>query len=615
MKDEIETLQLILQNEPDEGQKPAIALHIAHVAKAAWDWDTVAESLKPFVGTVRCKRQDVLLEHGNALCRASCRSPRGRKFAQGQRELTEASTASDLKLRARALSCLAWSFGQVQGRERKAAELYRQALELAPDDPYLLCSWLEFETIGRKSPDFLILNRQTILSALETCRAHVEARIELPWAFFTMGKLFLLLGEPYEGLAAYAQAIHLLTTEHPGQLVELLECESGCLDHFRGAKNLDPGRKWAKDFLLLAKSVLTDRPEGRFITQRKSQGKPELLKPVVIVAGESKPNAAAKYKEIRISLSHTLRNFRGTIISGGTSQGIPGLIGEIVAGLYAKNQKRFKLIGYLPKSLPAGVTADKRYDERVMTASSDFSAEQPLKYWADIFTSRIEPGEVRLLAIDGGAITGFECQLALALGATVGILAPKGLIMNDIYHDADKWKEGRLLFLPDDQQTLKAFLNPGESTLRREQVDKLGEAIHNNYLAENRQKSADPAMAAWADLREDLKDSNRQQAIHAEDTLRQVGFGLRPAKAKPSSPRFSDAEIELMAEMEHGRWNVEKLRSGWRFGPRRDPVNKLSPYLVPWHALAEDIKDYDRRAVRNWAKLFSDAGMEICRFR
>ena len=615
LRDEIETLQMILQNEPDVSQKPATALHIAHLAKAAWDWGTVAETLERFTGDRGGERQEILLEHGHALCRDSCRTPKARKFARGQKELTEASEGADPKLRARALSYLAWSFGQVPGSERMAAEIYRRAFELAPDDPYLLCSWLEFETAGHKRSDFLVLNRQTIQSALKTCRSHVEAGIELPWAFFTMGKLYLMLGEPYESLAAYAQAIHLLTTEHPGRLVELLQCESGCLDHFGKAKDIGPGRKWAQDILQLAQSVLTEKPAVITEHSPNGQGKPKILKPVVIIAGESKTAPAAKYMETRISLAHSLKDFRGTVISGGTAQGIPGLVGKIAAALRARYQRPFKLVGYIPKSLPAGIKADPRYDKRIMTSSSGFSAEQPLKYWADIRASGIEAGEVRLLAIGGGSITAFECRLALALGATVGILTQKGTLTLDIHREADRWREGRLLFLPDDRQTLKAFLNPGVSTLRPEQVDKLGEAIHNKYLAENRQKSMDPAMTPWAGLREDLKESNRKQAIHAEDTLRQAGLGLRPARAKSSAFRFSDVEVELMAEMEHGRWNVERLRSGWRLGPKRDSINKLSPYLVPWLALAENIKDYDRRAVRNWAELYSDAGMEIYRLR
>jgi len=53
-----------------------------------------------------------------------------------------------------------------------------------------------------------------------------------------------------------------------------------------------------------------------------------------------------------------------------------------------------------------------------------------------------------------------------------------------------------------------------------------------------------------------------------------------------------------MAEMEHGRWNVERLLDGWTFGEKRDHQKKKSPYLVPWPDLPDDIKKYDRDAVK-----------------
>jgi ppGpp synthetase/RelA/SpoT-type nucleotidyltranferase len=615
MEDEIETLRMILKNEPEEGQKPGIALRIAHIAKAAWDWKTVVETLQPYIGLAIRERREIRIEHGHALCRLSCRSSRGRTFARGQKELAEASNGAEGRLRAEALGHLAWSFSQIPGRERKAAELYRRAYELAPDDPYLLCLWLEFETAGRKRLEPLALNRQTILSALETCRAHVDAGIELPWAFFSMGKLHMMLGEPYESFAAYAHAIHLLMTENPGRLAELLACESAGLAHFGATKALDPGRTWAADLVLLAKAALEGRPTRMPPFPKKAGGKATLREAVIIIAGESRPASKAKHRDLRLSLTHALRDFSGTVISGGTAQGIPGMVGAIAAALRGGNRKKFGLVGYVPKTRPLGVAADRHYDELVMTPSSDFSVEQPFRYWKDILASGITPGSVRLLAIGGGPITKFECRLALALGATVGIVASKGVMPNGILDDAEGWKEGRLLVVPEDRHTLRAFLNPGGSALSGERIDKLGEAIHDNFLAENRQKSTDPAMAAWADLRQDLKDSNRQQAVHMEDALRQAGFALRPATARPSPPRFSAAEVELMAEIEHGRWNVERLRSGWRYGPRRDVANKLSPYLVPWPALPENIKDYDRGAVRNWAKILGNCGMEIYRLR
>jgi hypothetical protein len=44
---------------------------------------------------------------------------------------------------------------------------------------------------------------------------------------------------------------------------------------------------------------------------------------------------------------------------------------------------------------------------------------------------------------------------------------------------------------------------------------------------------------------------------------------------------FTGDEVKRMAEWEHGRWNIERLRDGWRFGRTRD-----------------DIRRYDRDAVR-----------------
>jgi len=36
-----------------------------------------------------------------------------------------------------------------------------------------------------------------------------------------------------------------------------------------------------------------------------------------------------------------------------------------------------------------------------------------------------------------------------------------------------------------------------------------------------------------------------------------------------------------MAELEHGRWNIERLRDGWRPGPRADE-KKIHDCLVAW---------------------------------
>jgi hypothetical protein len=76
---------------------------------------------------------------------------------------------------------------------------------------------------------------------------------------------------------------------------------------------------------------------------------------------------------------------------------------------------------------------------------------------------------------------------------------------------------------------------------------------------------------------------------------------------------FSPEEVEIMAELEHGRWNVERLLDGWKWGPIKDVANKISPYIIPWTALPEDMKEYDRDAARQIPHLLEQVGMEVIR--
>jgi hypothetical protein len=78
-------------------------------------------------------------------------------------------------------------------------------------------------------------------------------------------------------------------------------------------------------------------------------------------------------------------------------------------------------------------------------------------------------------------------------------------------------------------------------------------------------------------------------------------------------PELTAAEIDLMAEMEHGRWVLERLQSGWRFDVNRDPANRRSPFLVGWNELTDLVKEYDRNAVKSWPAILAAAGFEVVR--
>ena len=69
-----------------------------------------------------------------------------------------------------------------------------------------------------------------------------------------------------------------------------------------------------------------------------------------------------------------------------------------------------------------------------------------------------------------------------------------------------------------------------------------------------------------------------------------------------------------MAEMEHERCNAERLMEGYSLGPR-DHEKKTSPYLVRWEELPDDVKEYDRAAVRKIPDLLGKACFEIYRLK
>jgi hypothetical protein len=104
------------------------------------------------------------------------------------------------------------------------------------------------------------------------------------------------------------------------------------------------------------------------------------------------------------------------------------------------------------------------------------------------------------------------------------------------------------------------------------------------------------------------------QADHILEKILQIGCTLHKTKGdRISQFKFTDNEVEIMAEMEHGRWVVERLQDGWKWAPERDVSKKTSPYLVPWSDLPEEVKEWDRDTTRKIPQFLATVGMEIQR--
>ena len=146
----------------------------------------------------------------------------------------------------------------------------------------------------------------------------------------------------------------------------------------------------------------------------------------------------------------------------------------------------------------------------------------------------------------------------------------------------------------------------------------LAKAIHEDYVRRRKADGSlphdDPALRCWEELAESLRASSRDQAVDIERKLASIGCdAVLREEGRSEAVEFEPDEIEMLARVEHVRWVEDRLRQGWRLGPRRDVAAKLSPYLVLWDELSEEVRDLDRDSVRAIPRLLAGSGLSIVR--
>jgi len=146
----------------------------------------------------------------------------------------------------------------------------------------------------------------------------------------------------------------------------------------------------------------------------------------------------------------------------------------------------------------------------------------------------------------------------------------------------------------------------GWDLLREEELDILAKLIAQHF--HDRHEGPD-----WENSSEDRRNSNRAAADHIDVKLRAIG--CRRGAAKDGQPpfAFTPEEVELLARMEHRRWNADHLLNGWVQGQPRDDDRKIHDNLVPWDQLTEEARDKDREQVGDLPSLLGKIGQAIQR--
>jgi ppGpp synthetase/RelA/SpoT-type nucleotidyltranferase len=645
---EIDTLIMIRDKEPQPELKSRHALRIAGICRAAEDWTGVVNVLSPFVPWADFQ---LLRELGYALCRANRQKPEGAEYLRGMDLLEKACLIDPADAQIHA--CLAWALKNSRQAvySRGVHEHLARAYELQPDNPYYLAGYLESEVLSHQTLSHISLLRPTLTKAIDTCRAHMDANIELPLACFTMGRFYLYLNMPNAGLLAYLDGLRLCLCDQGAAQYELLQAELDFLYQLERIKDQLPGYDATLRLLTIARFIkagcrdadqqhtclpVADSPEtspgsdlaelDTAAIQRQEKARKSLTAlmtrdiayqaPVVAVAGScatAEETHMQQYQDILIGAFH---NYHGIIFSGGTLNGIGRLIGNLMEKMSPDASKSAEAIAYLPRYMPAHAQPDTRHYRHIHTQGQDFSPLEPLQMWIDLLASGINPRQVKLLGIGGGTISAFEYRLAITLGAQVGIVQGSGREADALLIDSNWNAAGCLLSLPEDRMTIKSFITDPNPMISPNRVEEMAINVHEAFCQQRmKARRKEPNLQPWDKLSPDFQNSNCQQAAFSVEILLWAGFSIEVASNDEdlTDPGFSKDEIENMAEMEHGRWNVERIRSGWRYGPEKDEAAKISPYLVPWKYLSDEIKEYDREAVCNFPRLLWQAKLRVVR--
>ncbi len=148
-----------------------------------------------------------------------------------------------------------------------------------------------------------------------------------------------------------------------------------------------------------------------------------------------------------------------------------------------------------------------------------------------------------------------------------------------------------------------------------EDPDAAARSVHAGYTG-----LGHTAGAAWGELSEEMRVSNRRVVSHIPAKLASLGFDLEPwlrlpegqrpwpIIIDPDEPLYRDeADRRATAMLEHRRWAADRQLNGWRFATVRDNRRKHHPDLIPFDDLPQSIQDHDYRIV-DWLDGFLARG-------
>lgn len=637
--EKLETLIAVQENDPDECVKNLLKLSAIY---RAMDKCTEAGAElkswldKPLKNPVLSGK--LLFEYGVVLALSSGNDTSANDYAEGMKVIKQSfelfdNLADDVqKNNQQELSYIHYRLGRLLQRNeeesQQQADHFSLAYSIMPENPLYLVELME--SLVLRNIDMARYNislfKANIGEAIPKLKELIDIGIKRVPAWFAIGHCHLMIGDEVGCIMAYSRAVETILNDTFLTSHATIAAEITLIGKFKAL--IPKLSEQIKLYLNIAMVLVADSSNKdrykNYLGNHKIRKEP-FKTPVVIVAGGASLMDDSKIDYYRDYIREMMYDFKGTIISGGTTAGIPGLVGQVKGEIQKQAPVDFDLMAYLPEKLPDDAVKSLAYNLFYKTDSDKFSALDILICWSDLVGNGIKPADVILIGIDGGVIANMEYRIALSLGAKVGLVAYSGRAVTDFLYDKTWANHHNLLQLPNDPHTVWVLVNQSAKTiLSKEKIEILAPIAHEFYrqkrLEEFNPNTVDinkfKVLMPWDKLDASLQHSNRKQVAFYEHILKRVNLNIREA-GNPVlfniKAELSTTEYDHLAKLEHARWNAERLLEGWRYGPEKNITAKLNPYITAWENLDYATRVFDYDPVDNIPKLLAEIGYEVYR--
>lgn len=138
------------------------------------------------------------------------------------------------------------------------------------------------------------------------------------------------------------------------------------------------------------------------------------------------------------------------------------------------------------------------------------------------------------------------------------------------------------------------------------ELDALARALHEDYLRQPEDRLDPRANVPWEELPEPLKNASRRRSDNIPLLMDLAGIRLFRAGQSPAATPLDDAQIELLAQLEHRRYTAER-----KLAVHGAPTGADIPNPEDWNGLTEEQRGAKKREAARLPNVMASLGMEL----